>query len=695
MSKSKEVAVMAAAILMYSCFAATIAAKEANNNDTALEEIVVTGSKLSPTKFTVVTEAEIKAKGAQNVAEALKDVAGLYVTGSNAKGKKIAQFRGSDADNTKIFIDGVPLSPVGDGRVDLSNIPTDNIAKIEIIKGAVPVIYGTDAPGGVIFITTKNGSNKTIGSVSIASGSWDTRKYSATFGGDIGKINYFFGVNKEKTDGYTIHAGKDTQSFNGKIKWDFDPKSSLTVYGSHSDTTVQIPNRYYNGHIYATAGQGGGIFNNNFFTGTYDWEYDPMKQSYIGALYNYKINDKNDINLKIYESNEKSTLNTNNPLLHDYWDGTVKGWELQHNIKTSKINTVTWGYAHETRNFTELAINKDKPDYMTAKGGYCRAVYDYDGQSFYIQNTTNVSRKLATSFGFRHYENHDRMDIDGWAYFGAASNGSALSKLIAAGVDPYHLRSNESSNDPVFSFNYAFNEKTALHGAIGKSYRFPNAKERAGVGGYLNGSSGEFSLYLLPETAINREVGLTHSFNPGLGFDITFFSKDITNMIKGQGQAAAHTQYENIPHVDMHGYEAEIHKKFNEHVKVFANYSYTNALDTWVHRQVADIPYRKFSYGLNFAGKDGINANLAVNYVGAVTSMFSLGNGNSNGDGPVNGGVRLNLPGYHVVDLKVSKAANNQEYYIKFFNLFDKQYNQGVYLVAPGRYTEVGATIKF
>ncbi|MEM5769856.1 MAG: Plug domain-containing protein, partial [Bacillota bacterium] len=138
MSKSKEVAVMAAAILMYSYFAATVAAEEANNNDTALEEIVVTGSKLSPTKFTVVTEAEIKAKGAQTVAEALKDVAGLYVTSSNAKGKKIAQFRGSDADNTKIFIDGVPLSPVGDGRVDLSNIPTDNIAKIEIIKGAVP-----------------------------------------------------------------------------------------------------------------------------------------------------------------------------------------------------------------------------------------------------------------------------------------------------------------------------------------------------------------------------------------------------------------------------------------------------------------------------------------------------------------------------------------------------------------------------
>ncbi|XFO67879.1 hypothetical protein SPSIL_040980 [Sporomusa silvacetica DSM 10669] len=189
---------------------------------------------------------------------------------------------------------------------------------------------------------------------------------------------------------------------------------------------------------------------------------------------------------------------------------------------------------------------------MTTKGGYMYGDYDYDSKSFYIQDTTNVNSKLTTSFGYRHNDIHDHIDIDGPLF-----NSNVPQKdLLQAGVDPYHLSSHETSNVPVFNFNYALNEKTALHGAVGKSYRFPNAKERSGVGGYYNGV---LSTYLLPETAINREVGLSHSFNSKLGFDITLFNKDIDNMIKGQGAGYQHTQYENIPHVDMHGFEAEFH----------------------------------------------------------------------------------------------------------------------------------------
>ncbi len=93
---------------------------------------------------------------------------------------------------------------------------------------------------------------------------------------------------------------------------------------------------------------------------------------------------------------------------------------------------------------------------------------------------------------------------------------------------------------------------------------------------------------------------------------------------------------------------------------------------------------------------------MAVNYVGARRSMFSQGNGNGSDDG--NGDVTgnpygywgtKNLPGYHVVDLKVSKAIDNKEYYVKVLNLFDKEYYTGSYMVAPGRYVEVGTTVRF
>ncbi|WP_211289760.1 Vitamin B12 transporter BtuB [Sporomusa silvacetica DSM 10669] len=686
MRKTKKVAVIAGCMLIYSSFAAMAAAEEANNSDTTLEEVVVTGSKLNPlkipVKMTVITADEIKAKGAQDAAEALKDVAGLYVTSSNTKSKKYAQFRGSDANSTKVIVDGVMLTTIGDGRTDLSLIPADNIEKIEVIKGPAPVMYGTNAPGGIIFITTKNGSKGSSGSISIAKGSWDTETYSLSFGGDTGKVNYYFGVKKQDTDGYTTHSAEKSESYNGKIRWNLNPKASLTVFGSYSDTTKQFPNRIdpVTGQIKNYPGQGGTLTSrNNYFGGgdapgiTYDWAYDPIKQSYIGAVYDQKLSNNSDLSLKVYQSSQKSLLTTSGYQRVD-WDGDVTGYELQHTIKTSRVNTATWGYSYEIRDFTEITPNGSG---TTPNGTYNRGDYDYTGKSFYLQDVLKVNNRLDASFGYRHNETDDRIILRTTAYT----------------PNYQDIRGNYSSNDPVLTLNYKLSENTALHGSIGQSYRSPNAAERSAP---LTANN------LLPEEALNREVGLSSSTKSGLEFDVTYFTRDITNMIKGNGAGGGRTQYYNIPDVDMHGFEAEISKKISPCIKGFANYSYTNAYDTRVKTQVSDIPYRKFSYGLNYAGTDGINANLAVNYVGAVRSMYSQGNGNGSSDG--NSGVSDNvygswktqsLPAYHVVDLKVSKTVKNTEYYVKVLNLFDKEYYQGAYLVAPGRYTEIGTTIKF
>ncbi|TWH51619.1 TonB-dependent siderophore receptor [Sporomusa sp. KB1] len=697
--KKKKLAFLASCLLLYSSFPlAVTAAEEANTGgDTEVEEVVVTAAafkQLNPVKFTVITEDEIKSKGAQNAADALKDVTGLYITSSNTKGKAIAQFRGSDADNTKIFIDGVPLSPVGDGKVDLRNIPADNIEKIEIIKGAVPVIYGTDAPGGVIYITTKKATQKMAESLTITSGSNNTQRYFASVGGDTGKFNYNFTAKKEDTDGYTAHSKLSADYYSGKMSWDINNKSSLTLFGSYSERQEEQPNRIdpATGLIVLNSGRSGATTGkSSYWSNSYDWEYDPIKNSYTGALYNQKLNANSELSFKVYRSKENShllaaLLNTTDKL-NLWWDGTVKGYELQNTIRTSKVNTATWGYSYETRSFTEQS-----------NSGH--SYYDYTGKSFYLQNVTNLG-KLATSFGYRHYENSDNANIRTIAYNSPATQYGK-----------------GTADDPVFSLNYALSDKTNLHGSIGKSYRWPNAKERSGPGGiypysdtqtYLTNSDGSVTYYyvmadgslsqgtvcdyLLPETAINRELGLGYSLH-GFKFDITYFNKDITNMIKGQGFGQQHTQYYNIPHVDMHGFEVEINKKIADHVKGFLNYTYTNAFDTLLQLQVRDIPYRKFSLGLNYTGQDGLNANLALNYIGSCTSAFSNGNGNGSGDSPTRMLVQK-LPSYSTVDLKVSKTVDNRDYYIKISNLFDKKYYAGAYLAAPDRYIETGVTVKF
>jgi len=714
MNRKKKLAILAGCMVMCAAgFGAVARAEEAAEDaDIQMEEVVVTAARfkaLNPVKFTTITAEDIKAKGAQNVAEVLNDVTGLYINSNSTKGKHVAQFRGSDADNTKVFVDGVPLSPVGDGRVDLRNIPADNIAKIEVIKGAVPVIYGTDAPGGVIYITTKKAGNTTASSLSITTGTDNDEKYYFSLDGRKGKLSYDFGVKRDETAGYTHHSRAEANYFNGKLNWDLNPRSSLTLFGSYTRRQEQVPNRIdpATGDLLLNNGQGGSIVGpNNFWRGTYDGEYDPIKNSYMGLLYSWKLNTKSDLSLRFYQSKEDSSFSAQgwaeneqavSHTAYQYWDGTVRGWELQHTVRTSPVNTATWGYNHETRGFTEQttmlqSFGGNNPANYNYFG---EGKYDYTGKSFYLQDTTQVNRRLATSFGYRHYEIKDHADIDTIAYDNPG---------LQHGVG--------TADDPVFSVNYALSSRVNLHGSVGKSFRWPNAKERSGPGGIYGAPTetvtqggvttgnglgpnglGYLSTYLEPEEAVNRELGVGYTAH-GFKFDVTFFSRDITNMIKGQGFGQHHTQYYNIPHVDMEGYELEVNKNIRNGLKAFFNYTYTDAYDPLAGGQVRDVPKQKYSLGLNYAGADGVNANLAFNYLGSRVSAFSNGNGNGSGDKPQV--VRVHaLDSYYTVDLKIGKTEENQEYYVRILNLFDKQFYNGAYLVGPGRYIEVGTTIKF
>ncbi|CQR74695.1 Colicin I receptor precursor [Sporomusa ovata DSM 2662] len=731
--KKSKLSVIVSVMLLYSSFASVAGAEEAANTSSDVEEVEVTADRIkqiNPVNITVVNADEIKAQGARNVAEALKDVSGLYITNNDAQGKSIAMFRGSDAENTRVFVDGIPLSPVGDGKVDLRAIPSENIEKIEVIKGAVPVIYGTNAPGGIIYITTKKAGDKAGQTVSITTGSHREKSIFASASGKNGKLSYLVDVKKENTDGYTAHAqGKDNY-FDGKFNFDISPKASVTIVGSYTEKNYQIPNRIdpATGQIYSK-GSLATVSSGDYLAYTYNWEYEPWKNKYIGMLYNQKLSDNNELSLRLYRTNENSHLkgfgwlqgnvaDINNDWAHVYTDGTVKGLELQDTIRTSRANTVIWGYTHESRDYQQkqdsIMVWVDPNDKDQKKQYYLgmdHSNYEYTGKSFYLQDSANINQRLAVTFGFRHDDISDHAGLH----------------LDSTRAIP-DQRGKGTANKPQVSFNYSLADKTLLHGAFGKSYRWPNVTERLHPGGsygetdivnfftkdpntgettdghvpwyqWRDGTWHKYTsdcTYVLPEEAINREIGLTHSFHSGLKFDVTYFSKNITNMIKGQSYSYAPTSdpyYYNIPSVQMHGYEVQVSHQIAKRIKGFLSYSYTNAWDPIMMQQVCDVAPRKFSYGFNYTGQDGINAYLSMNYVGSYQSQFSTGNGNGNGDS--NLAKTLTIPGHHTVDLRVSKRVNNEEYYVRVTNLLNEKYYSGFYLVAPGRYVEFGTNISF
>lgn len=118
---------------------------------------------------TVITAKEIRNQGARSVADVLRFVPGIALRSYGQPGAvATAIVRGTKANQVLILVDGERVSSAGFiSGADLSKFPTDDIARIEVIRGPVSCLYGSDATGGVINIITKrpagDGGQLTLG----------------------------------------------------------------------------------------------------------------------------------------------------------------------------------------------------------------------------------------------------------------------------------------------------------------------------------------------------------------------------------------------------------------------------------------------------------------------------------------------------------------------------------------------------
>ena len=110
-----------------------------------LGEIYVTAEKLPTSRevsiTTEITAEDIKSTNSKTIGEALSHVPGIRVS-TGRKNEQNIQIHGFDQSRTLILIDGVPYYETNFGKLDLSQIPIDNVAKIEITEGGASVLYG-------------------------------------------------------------------------------------------------------------------------------------------------------------------------------------------------------------------------------------------------------------------------------------------------------------------------------------------------------------------------------------------------------------------------------------------------------------------------------------------------------------------------------------------------------------------------
>ncbi|MEI6165712.1 MAG: TonB-dependent receptor [bacterium] len=190
----------------------------ASTNEVTQQQVVVTATRVAQplvtvgSSLTVVDQAQLAARQCATVVDALREVPGLDVVQLGGAGGTVSTFiRGAASEQTLVLVDGVQLNdPAGLGRgADLSQMPLQNIERIEVLRGPQSPLYGADAIGGVINIITKKGAGPVGGEVSAEAGSFNTFNEKAAVRGGTSNYNYSVGVSRQDSDGISSAAEKN------------------------------------------------------------------------------------------------------------------------------------------------------------------------------------------------------------------------------------------------------------------------------------------------------------------------------------------------------------------------------------------------------------------------------------------------------------------------------------------------------
>jgi vitamin B12 transporter len=146
---------------------------------------------------TVIDSAQIECEQRRTVPDALSLAPGLNVVQTGGPGGTTSVFiRGTNANQVKVLIDGIdasdPSSP--NGSFDFGQLLTYDIARIEVLRGPQSGLYGADAIGGVISITTKEGEGPPKAKGLIEGGSFGTLNETMGFSGSTPIFNYYMNL---------------------------------------------------------------------------------------------------------------------------------------------------------------------------------------------------------------------------------------------------------------------------------------------------------------------------------------------------------------------------------------------------------------------------------------------------------------------------------------------------------------------
>ena len=159
---------------------------------------------VTPASVTVITQEEIELSKASNIVELFREVPFVHISQTGASGGlSTATIRGGDPNFTLIMVDGIPLNDptnILGGSFDLSSLSLDNVERIEIVRGPLSSLYGSEAMSGVINIISKRGTAKPILHLDANYGSFHSRRANVYTSGKTGVLRFSGGASYADLD---------------------------------------------------------------------------------------------------------------------------------------------------------------------------------------------------------------------------------------------------------------------------------------------------------------------------------------------------------------------------------------------------------------------------------------------------------------------------------------------------------------
>jgi iron complex outermembrane receptor protein len=655
----------------------------AQEKEITLEKVVVTATRDEqeirkvPANVTVITREEIERSYAQTTVDLLRNEAGVLVNDLRGTGKSVfIDIRGFGEIgplNTLVLVDGRRVNEIDLSGVDWTQIPLEQIERIEILRGSGSVLYGDNAAAGVINIITKKPQKPLSFEAGISAGSYHYNNETASVSGKWGPFSAILNAAYKATEGYRHNGFLRSKDIGGRFVYDVNDRLSFNLSGNFHKDDTGLPGNLTREQIHTLGRR------------ATDAPHDKAEtEDMYGALgMKARFGELGRIEAELsYRHKEVSTfffLPSVQPSFDDRRNLTTWGFTPRYFLQIpvgNHANKVTLGldfYKSDSLIFSNSAFSTPAEN-TTEVGKKATGVYLLDEFS--------ILENFILSLGYRHE----------WVTFD-------LSQETPVSEDK--VRDNKAAWNVGLDYFYGKNSSVFL--SAKRSFRFPVTDELIEFIfdpiNFFQVVEVRLNPALRPQTGLQYEAGIRHAFTDRLEGNVTFFRIDTEDEIFFNPVSFSNVNY---PKTRRLGAELGAAFKPLQWLGFWGNYAYTRSRlrkGPFSGNDIPFVPRHKASAGADahlgrlFPNEylKGLSLNGRVNFVDSRRLISDFRNEVDK------------LDNYYTVDTKLSCAYKGLKAFVGVNNLFNRRYEEFGSFVAgtqffspsPGRNYTVGVSYTF